>query len=187
MNKCKYCGSENLYLENKSNKSIMELPQVALKCANCGKWLKWCPKEERQQYLKINNNRYQYSWNEADCIERIIDTKENKSYEGCESAIALLNKQDKQIKDLEEDVKFNKEIRTFKFYLGDYRVQDTLVSNDIYNFIKKQAINELIDKLWDMIRNRGIFGQNSKDMNYLQFKDVLDQFKCEGYNEINLN
>ena len=51
MNKCKYCGSENLYLENKTNRNIMELPQVALKCANCGKWLKWCPKEERKYYL----------------------------------------------------------------------------------------------------------------------------------------
>lgn len=57
MNKCKYCGSENLYLENKTNRNIMELPQVALKCANCGKWLKWCPKEERQQYIKDNENK----------------------------------------------------------------------------------------------------------------------------------
>lgn len=56
MNKCKYCGSENLYLENKSNKNIMELPQVALKCADCGKWLKWCPKEERHQYIKTKTN-----------------------------------------------------------------------------------------------------------------------------------
>lgn len=57
MNKCKYCGSKNLYLENKSNKNIMELPQVALKCADCGKWLKWCPKDERKLYLNENKQK----------------------------------------------------------------------------------------------------------------------------------
>ena len=51
MDKCKYCGSSELELENKTKFSVMDAPQVALKCAKCGKWLKWCPKDERKYYL----------------------------------------------------------------------------------------------------------------------------------------
>lgn len=53
MNKCKYCGSEKLILESPTkDKNILTADRVALKCANCGKWLKWCPKNERQQYIQ---------------------------------------------------------------------------------------------------------------------------------------
>lgn len=51
--KCKYCGNENLILEPRiAGQDIMTADQVALKCADCGKWLKWCPKDERKFYLK---------------------------------------------------------------------------------------------------------------------------------------
>lgn len=51
---CKYCGSDNLVLDTelKDKQEILKLDKVALKCADCGKWLKWCPKEERNYYLK---------------------------------------------------------------------------------------------------------------------------------------
>lgn len=51
--RCKYCGSENLILVPRiAGQDIMTANQVALKCADCGKWLKWCPKDERKFYLK---------------------------------------------------------------------------------------------------------------------------------------
>lgn len=60
MDKCKYCGSSELELENKTKFSIMDAPQVALKCAKCGKWLKWCPKDERQSYITLENSYKEY-------------------------------------------------------------------------------------------------------------------------------
>ena len=53
MDKCKYCGNEKLILENPTkDENILTADKVALKCANCGRWLKWCPKNERQQYIQ---------------------------------------------------------------------------------------------------------------------------------------
>lgn len=49
---CPKCGSENLTLESRGKLPIMEAPQVALRCADCGGWIKWCPKEERALYLE---------------------------------------------------------------------------------------------------------------------------------------
>ena len=50
--KCKYCGSENLVLEQRSKETnyILDANQVALKCADCGKFIKWCPKGDRKYY-----------------------------------------------------------------------------------------------------------------------------------------
>lgn len=51
---CSKCGSENLYLEPRvKGQDVMTANMVALKCKDCGSWLKWCPKNERVNYLKI--------------------------------------------------------------------------------------------------------------------------------------
>ena len=51
--KCKKCGSKNLYLEPRiAGQNILTADMVALKCKDCGAWLKWCPKNERINYLK---------------------------------------------------------------------------------------------------------------------------------------
>lgn len=51
---CKKCGSKNLYLEPRiKGQDVMTADMVALKCKDCGSWLKWCPKNERVNYLKI--------------------------------------------------------------------------------------------------------------------------------------
>ena len=42
---CKKCGSKNLVLQQARPDG-----QVALVCADCGAWIKWCPKEERPFY-----------------------------------------------------------------------------------------------------------------------------------------
>lgn len=53
MEKCKYCQSENLYLEPKNEgEDVLIANQVALKCEDCGKWLKWVKKEDRKKYIK---------------------------------------------------------------------------------------------------------------------------------------
>lgn len=49
---CKKCGSENLYLEPRiEGQDVMTADIVALKCKDCGSWLKWCPKDERKYYI----------------------------------------------------------------------------------------------------------------------------------------
>lgn len=58
--KCNYCESRDLKLENKSKFDIMEAPMVALKCATCGKFIKWCPKNERQFYLTLETSHKEY-------------------------------------------------------------------------------------------------------------------------------
>lgn len=51
---CKKCGSKNLYLEPRiKGQDVLTADMVALKCKDCGSWLKWCPKNERVNYLKI--------------------------------------------------------------------------------------------------------------------------------------
>lgn len=55
--KCKKCGSKNLYLEPRiKGQDISTADMVALKCRDCGAWLKWCPKNERASYLKIQDD-----------------------------------------------------------------------------------------------------------------------------------
>ena len=52
---CKKCGSENLYLEPRvKGQDVLNAAMVALKCKDCGTWLKWCPKDERQFYINKN-------------------------------------------------------------------------------------------------------------------------------------
>lgn len=49
---CKKCGSKNLYLEPRiKGQDVLTADTVALKCKDCGVWLKWCPKDERKFYL----------------------------------------------------------------------------------------------------------------------------------------
>ena len=52
--KCKYCESENLYLAPKNEgEDPLTANTVAIKCKDCGKWLGWCPKADRELYGKI--------------------------------------------------------------------------------------------------------------------------------------
>ena len=61
---CKKCGSENLYLEPRvKGQDVMTADMVALKCKDCGNWLKWCPKDERQFYInKKQENKVEQCW-----------------------------------------------------------------------------------------------------------------------------
>ena len=61
---CKKCGSENLYLEPRvKGQDVLNADMVALKCKDCGAWLKWCPKDERQFYInKKQENKIKEFW-----------------------------------------------------------------------------------------------------------------------------
>lgn len=49
---CKKCGSKNLFLEPRiKGQDVLTADMVALKCKDCGSWLKWCPKDERKYYI----------------------------------------------------------------------------------------------------------------------------------------
>lgn len=141
MDKCKYCGSSELELENKTKFNIMDAPQVALKCAKCGKWLKWCPKDERQLYIKNSSNRrYQYYWNGFDCKEIVIDTYAKSRYEGCEIVVDLLNDKDEEIKRLKEELK-NRPVLMGIDFGGDYiKKIEQHARNVLIDEIRKQAI-----------------------------------------------
>ena len=60
---CKKCGSKNLYLEPRiKGQDVMTADMVALKCKDCGSWLKWCPKDERKYYYANTNPKQDSKW-----------------------------------------------------------------------------------------------------------------------------
>lgn len=69
--KCKYCQSENLILEPRiKNENVLTGDMVALKCCDCGKWLKWCPKDERPLYIK-SSHKIDYKQKYFDLLEKV--------------------------------------------------------------------------------------------------------------------
>lgn len=60
---CKKCGSKNLYLEPRvKGQDIITADMVALKCKDCGSWLKWCPKDERKYYYANTQQKQDTKW-----------------------------------------------------------------------------------------------------------------------------
>ena len=66
---CKKCGSKNLVLQQPRPDG-----QVALVCADCGAWIKWCPKEERKFYpeqeLAASNKEDNFA---EQIIKKVVD------------------------------------------------------------------------------------------------------------------
>ena len=76
---CKYCKSKNLMLESRvSGENVMTANMVALKCADCGKWIKWCPKEDRHFYIKEKEKIFTFTKEQLDQHEIEIRTDERK-------------------------------------------------------------------------------------------------------------
>lgn len=60
---CKKCGSKNLCLEPRvKGQDILSADMVALKCKDCGSWLKWCPKDERKYYYANTQQKQDTKW-----------------------------------------------------------------------------------------------------------------------------
>lgn len=73
---CKKCGSKNLYLEPRiKGQDVMTADMVALKCKDCGVWLKWCPKDERKFYLIKPIDKWQKlkDWANYLCYFELLD------------------------------------------------------------------------------------------------------------------
>lgn len=75
---CKKCGSKNLYLEPRAKgQDILSADMVALKCKDCGSWLKWCPKDERKYYYANTQQKQDTKWQKLkEWLEEMI-----KAYE----------------------------------------------------------------------------------------------------------
>jgi hypothetical protein len=77
MNVCKYCGSKNLYLEPRiEGQDVLTADMVSLKCGDCNKWLKWCPKTERQLFiLKARKNNINELREENEKLKKMLSDK----------------------------------------------------------------------------------------------------------------
>ena len=103
---CKKCGSRNLYLEPRiKDQDVLTSAMVALKCKDCGIWIKWCPKDERKFYINkqpIDKWQKLKEWIEKDIKK---NNKENErtglsmfvNYTGAEHCILL------KMQELEEE------------------------------------------------------------------------------------
>ena len=78
---CKKCGSKNLYLEPRvKGQDILTADMVALKCKDCGAWLKWCPKDERKYYYANTQQKQDTKWQKLkEILKRQIDI-DSKEY-----------------------------------------------------------------------------------------------------------
>lgn len=85
---CKKCGSENLYLEPRiEGQDVMTADMVALKCKDCGSWLKWCPKDERKYYYANTQQKQDTKWQK---LKEFIKTNiENDEQEYEESQMPM--------------------------------------------------------------------------------------------------
>lgn len=82
---CKKCGSKNLYLEPRiKGQDILSADMVALKCKDCGSWIKWCPKDERKYYFYNQTKKDKWlelkNWLKlrAEDNEQIDDSSDNR-------------------------------------------------------------------------------------------------------------
>lgn len=75
---CKKCGSENLYLEPRiKGQDVMTANMVALKCKDCGSWLKWCPKDERKYYYANKQSKDKWQKLKEWLEKAILRNKDN--------------------------------------------------------------------------------------------------------------
>lgn len=76
---CKYCKSKNLMLESRVNgENVMTANMVALKCADCSKWIKWCPKEDRHFYIKEKEKTFTFTQEQLDQHDLEVRAEERK-------------------------------------------------------------------------------------------------------------
>lgn len=145
MNKCKYCNSENLILEPQvKGQDVMTANVVALKCGNCGKWLKWCPKDERKYHFQsVKQNKEVVHTND------IASNTQKAFKEGYEKAtidrgneIAELNAENAILKIKYEALKAGKSVAS----------SIARVPNEINErIIKSKAVKEFAEKLKETV------------------------------------
>lgn len=87
---CKKCGSKNLYLEPQiKSQDVLTANMVALKCKDCGSWLKWCPKDERKYYYANTQQKQDTKWQKLkEWLEEDIE-KNHKENEQTDLSVFL--------------------------------------------------------------------------------------------------
>lgn len=137
--KCKYCNSENLILEQRSKDTchILDAQQVALKCADCGKFIKWCPKTERKFYYLNTNKIYNKLIDQENDHEKLIDDFQQERENLCKQ-IQMQNNARKRLVQALKNQRYVicEEIRAF------FEVNPSTVEWDYLNEILNQIENE---------------------------------------------
>lgn len=123
----------------------------------------------------MSKNRYEYSWNEFDCVEKVIDTQTHKVYHGCEIAVKLLNKQHKRIAELERQLADKEKL------INDYADEHAMLQYKIADLAVKEikaedfAIEQLEKVKKFVIRQLFIITKDCSD---------LDEAEAKGCNEL---
>ena len=173
MNKCKYCNSANLILEPRvQGQDIMTADQVALKCDDCGKWIKWCPKDQRKYYIQATKQSKEKT--EAGKSEelnaRLVEEMElsAKRRQIIEELTIENKEQDKKIDKLEKQVEEKeKEIKRFM----SMKNRDQLVSEN-------EALKDTIAVVLAQKRNIS--------KSYEQLKQLQNQKAIEELNKLKM-
>ena len=97
---CKKCGSKNLYLEPRiKGQDVLTADMVALKCKDCGFWLKWCPKDERKFYLKQPKDQWQKL---KEWLENCCNLKEKNTFMSFETVILIVKNKIRELEGEDE-------------------------------------------------------------------------------------
>lgn len=119
---CKKCDSSKLYLEPRiKGQDVLTADMVALKCEDCGAWLKWCPKDERKFYLnKIKNYNAYVIMNSKGQIYYECEDSYYSGFFNDYSNITIFNSIEEAKRFISiENLKDCKPVN-FVYYLGDF-------------------------------------------------------------------
>ena len=147
--KCKYCGSTEFYLEAKDkDPDILNAKVVNVRCKECGKWLGYANKGEREHYLGESPEMPQESETEQDNVvsqettESALQDTTTRSNTITRAKIdqALQEKGDKPIYKKEKVVKPKSYEYTSSGEIIEPSVEinDTISKADLVNYIQMQ-------------------------------------------------
>lgn len=181
---CKYCKSKNLVLESRvSGENVLTANMVALKCADCGKWIKWCPKEERHFYIKEKESTFTFTQQELDQHDAEVRKQydiENK--EQIEKYISMkLDCYKERIQYLETiNNALSKALTDNELSKSNSILIENCIHPQLENKIRKREKEKVIDDLEEWLDNAGYdvyVGDNHiKDK---KLKEKLNEMKGE--------
>ena len=122
--KCPKCNSNNLKLQQKDNNFDAE--QVALVCADCGRWIKWCPRSERSSYTAKTTS----------AVDKVLETEYSLRFDDIrKKMMAMSYYKYGAVKDNYSTLKTIDAIKSLQIRLDAYsRTGNTELLCDIANF-----------------------------------------------------
>lgn len=143
IDKCKYCGSTELYLEAKDNNpDILNAKVVNVKCKNCGKWLGYANKGEREHYLGKSPETPLESEKEQD--KAISQENEesapykltsDKNYITTEELAMAMQENGKEVQESSKNYEYTNSKVEIE---PNVELKDTIRKSDIMDYIKMQ-------------------------------------------------